>query len=158
VKPVWQQTLEANFMQLKALVLDDSGVMRTMLMNALTHLNFAEFEFTEAEDGVIGLEKFNADSFDIIFADWNMPNMSGIDFAHKVRGTRKGSETPIIMVTSEKTLGKLEEALNSAKVNAYISKPFTGDYLGRKLAPIIFSLGEKSPKPRGGFFGKLIGG
>jgi two-component system, chemotaxis family, chemotaxis protein CheY len=148
-------------MTLKALVLDDSGVMRTMLMNALTHLNYAEFEFTEAEDGVIGLNKFNADDFDIIFADWNMPNMTGIDFAHKVRATKKGSTIPIIMVTSEKTVGKLEEALNSAKVNAYISKPFTGDYLGRKLAPVLFSMGEKAkgaPKPRGGFFGKLIGG
>jgi two-component system chemotaxis response regulator CheY len=131
-----------------------------MLMNALTHLNFAEFTFTEAEDGVIGLQKFNAGEFDILFADWNMPNMTGIEFAHKVRATKKGAEVPIIMVTSEKTMGKLEEALEKAKVNAYISKPFTGDYLGRKLAPIIFGLADKEPKakPKTGFFGKLIGG
>lgn len=147
-------------MQLNALVLDDSGVMRTMLMNALTHLNFAEFTFTEAEDGVIGLQKFNAGEFDILFADWNMPNMTGIEFAHKVRATKNGAKIPIIMVTSEKTMGKLEEALEKAKVNAYISKPFTGDYLGRKLAPIIFGLADNQPKPKPktGFFGKLIGG
>jgi two-component system, chemotaxis family, chemotaxis protein CheY len=145
-------------MLLKALVLDDSGVMRSMLMRALANLRVAEFEFTEAEDGMDGLAKFNNDQFDIVFADWNMPNMNGIEFARKVRADRKSGQIPIVMVTSEKTVGKLDEALTAVKAAAYICKPFTVDVLARKLMPVIASIADNQNKPKGGFFGKLMGG
>ena len=44
-------------MEANALVIDDSGIMRKMVMRALTETELAEFEFTEAEDGADGLEK-----------------------------------------------------------------------------------------------------
>ena len=64
--------------QLRALVIDDSRVMRNMVMKSLTETNLAEFEFTEAGNGQEGIEMFDADTTDIIFADWNMPGMNGI--------------------------------------------------------------------------------
>lgn len=149
-------------MTLRALVLDDSSVMRSMLMRSLTSIKVADFEFTEAEDGVVGLSKFSPDNTDIIFADWNMPNMTGIDFVRKIRANKKADHIPIIMVTSEKTMGKMEIALDSARATAYICKPFTPDQLARKLAPIIAGMGSseqaEAAKPKGGFFSKLMKG
>jgi len=124
-------------MKLTALVIDDSRVMRMMVMDSLQKTNLAEFEFCEAVDGVDAMNKFNPKKTDIVFADWNMPNMSGVDFVRRVRATGKTGHIPIIMVTSEKTVGKIAEALDKAGANAFISKPFTVEYLKRKLAPVI---------------------
>ena len=142
-------------MKLRALVVDDSRVMRSMVMQQLRRSTQAEFEFTEAEDGVDALKKFHPSKIDIAFVDWNMPNMSGIEFVRRVRSMGKTEHVPIVMVTSEKTVGKLEEALDDAGANAFISKPFTNEILDRKLAPLIKDMEERASS-RGGFFSKLM--
>jgi two-component system chemotaxis response regulator CheY len=123
-------------MKVKALVVDDSGIMRKMVMKTVTEAKFGEFEFVEAEDGQVALEKMKAIDFDIAFVDWNMPNMTGVDFVREVRKVEKGSGNeaiPMVMVTSEKTMGKIQEALDEAGADGFISKPFTVEELQVKL-------------------------
>jgi two-component system chemotaxis response regulator CheY len=123
-------------MKVKALVVDDSGIMRKMVMKSVTESKLGDFEFAEAEDGMAALEKIKHQEFDIAFVDWNMPNMSGVDFVRAVRAREKetGSDAiPMVMVTSEKTMGKIEEALDHAGADGFISKPFTVEELQVKL-------------------------
>jgi two-component system chemotaxis response regulator CheY len=123
-------------MKLQALVIDDSGVMRKMVMKSLTEAKLAEFEFAEAEDGQIALDKLKTGDFDIAFVDWNMPNMTGIDFVKEARKhlRMEGEDAiPMVMVTSEKTIGKIQEALDEAGADGFISKPFTVPELQHKL-------------------------
>lgn len=142
--------------KLRALVVDDSKVMRRMVMGCLLQAELADFEFTEAENGVDALSKFDPKSIDIVFCDWNMPQMSGIDFVRKVRALGKTEHIPIVMVTSEKTMGKIEEALDDAKANAFISKPFTTGYVQRKVGPLIENMkNQPAPQSGGGFFSRL---
>jgi two-component system, chemotaxis family, chemotaxis protein CheY len=139
----------------KALVVDDSRVMRAMVMNQLSKLELAEFQFTEAEDGQDALEKCDANKFDIVFADWNMPRLSGMDF---LRGLRQAGQTiPVIMVTSEKTVAKMEEAMDDGGASAFISKPFTLEYLRGKLNPVLEALANAPapPQKKGGLFSRL---
>ena len=130
-------------MKLRALVIDDSRVMRAMVMQSLQQTHLADFEFTEAVDGADALQKFNPKKTDIVFADWNMPNMTGIEFVREVRSNGKTEHIPIIMVTSEKTVSKVEEALDQAGATMFISKPFTVDYLLKKLGPVIDDLEQR---------------
>jgi two-component system chemotaxis response regulator CheY len=128
-----------------------------MVMESLRRTYLAEFEFVEAEDGADGVAKFNPKNIDIVFVDWNMPNMTGIEFVRKIRSTHKDCAAPIVMVTSEKSVSKVEEALDLAGANAYIAKPFTVEYLQHKLSPLITELESKqNSKPSGGFFSKLM--
>jgi two-component system chemotaxis response regulator CheY len=115
---------------LRALVVDDSRVMRRMVMDSLQKTKLAEFEFIEAEDGRDALEKLKNNEFQIAFVDWNMPNMTGVDFVREVRRLDKSEDKdpiPLIMVTSEKTMGKVQEALDDAGADGFITKPFTVD-------------------------------
>ncbi len=145
-------------MKLRALIIDDSRVMRNMVMESLRRTQLAEFEFVEAEDGADGVSKFNPKNTDIVFVDWNMPKMSGIEFVRKIRREHKNAPVPIVMVTSEKAIGKVEEALDQAGANAYIAKPFTVEYMQHRLSPLFTELATKqTQKPGGGFFGKLMG-
>lgn len=149
-------------LQLKALVIDDSRVMRNMVMQNLNKAKLAEFEFVEAGDGAEGLEKFKPDEIDICFVDWNMPNMTGIEFVRKARTVPGAENTIMVMVTSEKSMGKIEEALDSAGANAYICKPFTPEDMAVKLKKLLDDLEERlmkaqQPEPSGGLFGKIFG-
>lgn len=144
-------------MELRALVVDDSRVMRNMVMESLKRTKLADFTFTEATDGADALDKFNPDLIDIIFVDWNMPNMNGIDFVRTIRENKKTDHIPICMVTSEKTPDKIREALERAGANAYISKPFTVDALQRKLSELLQGMEEKKTKKSSGFFSRLAG-
>lgn len=92
----------------------------------------ADFEYVDAKDGEDALEKFN-DEIDIMFVDWNMPNMTGVEFAKAIR--EKGYEKiPIIMVTAEKSMGKVDKALNEGGANEYITKPFTADKMHKAIS------------------------
>ncbi len=143
--------------KLNALVIDDSRIMRQMVMNSLKKTQLAEWEFVEAEDGEDALEKFDPKTIDIVFADWNMPRLSGIDFVRRVRANKKSAQTPIIMVTSEQTVGKMSDALGRAGATAYVTKPFTVPDLVRKIQKIVEEIPERDDKPQG-FFARLVNG
>lgn len=155
---------------LKALVIDDSRVMRNMVMKSLEQTGLAQFEFFEAGNGSEAMDKLDAEKIDIIFVDWNMPGMNGIEFARHVRQTHWISHIPVIMITSESGEGKQQNAYDQARITCYITKPFTVDDMKRKVAPVIQKL-ESTAKPAaapstpaqatakpqgGGFFTKLM--
>ena len=122
-------------MQLNALVVDDSGIMRKLVMRSLTEANLAEFTFTEAKDGVDALNLYDKEKTDILFVDWNMPNMSGIDFAKKVREIQT-RDIPIVMITTEGS----DEVVTEARVsgaNGYLKKPFTPEKIQAVLGPLL---------------------
>lgn len=158
----------------KALVIDDSSVMRMMVIKGLTESKLANFEFVEATDGQDALEKMKYHPIDIAFVDWNMPNMTGIEFVTKVRQEEKlngDAPLPLIMVTSERTIGKMQIALDEAGADHFISKPFTVEELVYKLKKHVDRAvqlrlqknraardsRQTTTSQSGGWFGKLFG-
>lgn len=140
-------------MQVTAMVIDDSGIMRKMVMRSLTESKLAEFFFVEAKDGLDGLNQFDSEKVGMIFVDWNMPNMNGVDFVRKIREIQI-RHVPVVMITTESTMSKVEEALDQVGVDCFVVKPFTTDTLAKKLQPLFDKLSAPQQKPSG-FFGKL---
>jgi two-component system chemotaxis response regulator CheY len=147
-------------MDLTALVIDDSRVMRSMVMQALQKARLASFTFVEAQDGADALTKFDPKTIDICFVDWNMPNMTGVEFIKKARSTGGAFEVPMVMVTSERAINKIEEALNAAGADAYICKPFTPEDMQVKLQKVVNKIQHrKEPAAQAGgtgFFSDLF--
>lgn len=140
-------------MQVHALVVDDSGIMRKLVMRAVLEAKLAEVViFHEAADGVEGLRQFEANPIDIVLADWNMPNLCGLDMVLRIRQAQT-KHTPVVMITTEGTLERVEQALNEASVDAYIIKPFTADTVRKKLEPVFEKIAAQR-KPAG-FFARL---
>ena len=142
---------------IRALVIDDSRVMRNMVMNALKQACLAPFEFTEAVDGADALAKFNPANVDMCFVDWNMPNMTGVEFVKKARSGGTAFHVPMVMVTSEQTMAKIEEALNQAGADSFICKPFTPEDMRVKLEKLVHKVlkAKAPPEKAGGFFSGL---
>lgn len=142
----------------RALVIDDSRVMRNMVMKALTAARLGTFEFVEAGDGAEALAKLDPATIDICFVDWNMPTMTGIEFVRKARARGDCFHIPMIMVTSEQSTAKIEEALTTAGADAYVCKPFTPEAFQLKLQKYINKIeAAREPQPAGGgFFSNLF--
>lgn len=114
----------------KVLVVDDSSVMRQIIKKNLKELGFTEP--IEADNGTVGLKKAAEQAVDLIISDWNMPNMTGLEFLKAVRADDKLKGTNFIMVTSEADKDKIVEAVQ-AGVNQYIVKPFSAVQLEEKI-------------------------
>jgi len=120
--------------KMRILVVDDFQTMRRIIINLLRQLGFTNV--VEAADGRLALEKVKDDSIDLIVSDWNMPNMTGLEFLKAVRASEEYKEIPFIMVTAE---GKKENVIAAvqAGVSNYIVKPFNAATLKEKLVKVI---------------------
>jgi two-component system chemotaxis response regulator CheY len=115
---------------MRFLIVDDSSTMRRIIINTLTKLGYKEFH--EAGNGREGLEKLAATPVDMIITDWNMPEMSGIDFIRAVRANSATKLLPVLMVTTNAAEDDIVAALK-AGVNNYVVKPFTPDTIREKI-------------------------
>ncbi len=117
---------------MKALIVDDSAVMRRVLTGALERVGISDV--VEACDGAEGVECAGQYELGLILMDWNMPNMTGIEAVKAIRGA--GSKVPIIMVTTEAEKTRVVEALK-AGANNYAIKPFTPETLVGKITETL---------------------
>jgi len=117
---------------MKALVVDDSVVMRKVLIGALSRAGIEDVD--QAADGVEAVAATNSTDYDLVLMDWNMPNMLGIDAVKAIRAN--GKTTPIIMVTTEAEKGRVIDALKAGADN-YIIKPFQADTIVSKIQEVL---------------------
>lgn len=126
----------------KILVIDDSGVQRKMIIQIIRKAGY-EHEVLEAADGAIAIEILAANYADIglCLCDWNMPNMSGLEFIEGVAQVPTVSNIPIVMVTTEGTEEKIAQAkAANPNLSGYVKKPFTPEHLKDAIGPIINSM------------------
>jgi two-component system chemotaxis response regulator CheY len=101
------------------LIVDDSAVIRNSLCFLLENEGF---EVQTASNGREGLAKAQAQQFDTIIADINMPKMHGYDLIKEIRKHEHYKNVPIIIITTE------EEATDKRKgfeagANLFLIKP-----------------------------------
>jgi CheY-like chemotaxis protein len=121
---VWNPT------KLGVVVVDDQPAARSMMKKMLKELNIQQvFEAANGRDALALIDSA-PEMVDIILCDWNMPNMTGLDFLRQVRSV--GLDIPFLMITGRADKESVIEA-KDAGVTAYIAKPFSQMQLEAKL-------------------------
>ena len=115
---------------MRFLIVDDSSTMRRIIINTLNKLGYKECH--EASNGREGVETLAATPVDMVITDWNMPEMSGIEFVRALRANDATKQLPVLMVTTNAAEDDIVEALK-AGVNNYVVKPFTPDTIKEKI-------------------------
>ena len=115
---------------MRALIIDDSRAMRSILGRMLRGL---DFEVVEAANGREALERLQGlGKVDIARVDWNMPEMNGYEFVRAVRAEHNYDGVLLMMVTTETEMENVVRAL-AAGANEYVMKPFTPEVILEKL-------------------------
>lgn len=122
---------------MKALVVDDSAVMRKVLIGALSRAHIVEVD--QASDGVEAVAAVRDNEYTLVLMDWDMPNMLGIDAVREIRAT--GNKVPIIMVTTEADKSCVIDAIRAGASN-YIIKPFEPTKIVAKIEEILAKTAE----------------
>jgi len=119
---------------MRFLVVDDSSTMRRIIINTLNKLGYEDV--AEAGNGREGLDRLGGEAVDVIITDWNMPEMTGIEFVRSLRGSSVTKDIPVLMVTTNAAKDDIVEALKVG-VNSYVVKPFTPDTMREKIEAVL---------------------
>ena len=119
----------------RILVIDDNAVDREVLREQLVAWGA---HVDEAEDGRDGLELLrrqpDADFYDVVILDFNMPEMDGAEVARRIRSNPSWTTLPILLLSSVMS-SQPHESL--APVNAFLSKPARRRELAESLSLLV---------------------
>lgn len=127
---------------MKAIIVDDSRAMRSMLRKILKENGFEVV--AEAENGREGLDQLQRlEWVDLMLLDWNMPVMNGYDLLCEVRKQAKWKDMRVMLVTTETEASQILRALD-AGADEYLIKPFVKEALRDKLSVMGLLEGAES--------------
>jgi two-component system chemotaxis response regulator CheY len=118
------------------LIVDDSAMMRKIVLRALSVAGLEFNSVLEAADGNEGLEVLKANKVQLIMCDINMPGMNGLDMLRAMRTQGIGAGIPVVMVTTESSAERVREAV-AAGASGYIRKPFSPEQVKLKVIPLL---------------------
>ncbi len=121
---------------LKVLVVDDSKIMRRMVVRSLQLSGLSVSEVHEADSGTEALEVLHRAWIDVVLCDVHMPKMTGVELVRKMAEDRLTADVPVVMVSSDRNQAQIEE-LERLGVRGYIIKPFQPEVLARTVERVL---------------------
>lgn len=113
-----------------AMIVDDCEFTKKYLTRCLTELGFQVDSAASSEDAISKLKDVAPP--DVILIDWVMPGMPGPELVSWLRAQNGFQKIPILMVTAQKELAHIAEALTKG-ADEYVMKPFSKESIAEKL-------------------------
>jgi two-component system chemotaxis response regulator CheY len=123
---------------IRALIIDDSSVMRKIVERSLRQAGLELGKVLEAGNGAEALIVLGKEPVDLILCDINMPVMDGLEFVKQLHTVENAKGVPVVMITTEGSEQHVVQAL-SAGARGYIRKPFTPDQVKEHVLPLVGS-------------------
>ncbi|MFZ3046445.1 MAG: response regulator [Desulfatirhabdiaceae bacterium] len=110
-------------MEMNILIVDDSKVMRQMIIKTLRISGLPLGEIHQASNGLEGLEFLNRQWVDLVILDINMPVMTGEEMMNHMQNRDECKDIPVIVISTEGSTTRIEhmEQLGAC----FIHKPFS---------------------------------
>ena len=126
---------------MRALIIDDSAVMRKVIERALRQSGLDLTEVMQASNGEEALEILRGDAssptkIGLIISDINMPVMDGLQFLEARRDQQLAVGVPVVMITTEGSEPFVLRAI-AAGAQGYICKPFTAEQVKARVMPLL---------------------
>lgn len=121
---------------LKALIVDDD-VNIALALKLIINSNFSCERVDTAVDGLEAWEKLQAEDYNLVISDWNMPRMDGNQLLKKMKEHDRTKKIAFLMVTVRKDVTSVASAVQ-AGVTDYIIKPFDKAVLLQKIEKLVF--------------------
>lgn len=122
--------------EVRALIVDDSSVMRKIVERALRQAGLDPLAVYEAGSGTEALEVLKAQKVDLIMSDINMPLMDGLEFLRQLRAQKLADGVPVVMITTESSEEHVRQAIMDG-AQGYIRKPFTAGQVKERVLPLL---------------------
>jgi len=114
----------------RILIVDDEGFMRIVLSGIVKHIGCKRV--LEARDGKAALAMLEDGGIDVVFCDWEMPGMSGVELFEKLKESDLLESLKFVMVTGNASAEDVQKAV-AMGIKEYIVKPFNELIIMKKL-------------------------
>jgi two-component system, chemotaxis family, chemotaxis protein CheY len=121
---------------IRALIVDDSSVMRKIVERSLRQAGIDLSEVFQAGNGAEALVVLQTNVVDLILCDINMPVMDGLEFVKQLAGVANAKGVPVVMITTEGSEAHVVQAI-SCGARGYIRKPFTAEQVKEHVVPVL---------------------
>ncbi len=125
------------------LVVDDSSVMRSLLISTLDGLG--DVQVTETGSGFEALRLLARKKFDLIITDINMPDINGLELVSFVKRHPVYQTIPLIIVTTERGVRDREKGI-ALGAQEYLIKPFDPKQLQALAAKYLVAGKERASR------------
>lgn len=133
---------------LRILIADDHFLIRQFVRSILQQAQISNVQTAadgnEAVDMVQNAKEAGM-PYDMVFLDWNMPTMSGLEVLSYFRSRPEYTDTAFVMLTAESEQQNIMKAIKSG-ATSYIVKPVSPSDLSRKLFEIHEWIKSKRPQ------------
>lgn len=119
----------------KILVVDDHMLSRKLLTVQLVNYGFIEENITARSNAKEALQEFENGAFDIVIADWDMPETNGLEFVQECKKIEK-NKTAYVMISAEAQSDRILYAVNHG-VTCYITKPVSQIDIDEKMVKVV---------------------
>lgn len=119
--------------QLKILVVDDLPMNRQMMLMMLKKIGFRA---DEAANGLEAITLQQENAYDVIFMDWEMPEVDGVEATRRIRKLPGNGNKPWIIALTANANSTHKEQCLAAGMNDYVSKPVSIEDIVNKLKQI----------------------
>ncbi|MCP4689705.1 MAG: response regulator [Desulfobacterales bacterium] len=129
-------------MAMNVLIVDDSSVMRSMILKTLRMSGVSLGEVHNAGNGREGLDILDSNWIDLVFLDINMPVMTGEEMIDEMRRNDLMKDTPVIVVSTEGSQTRIDQLMKHKAVK-FIHKPFTPEVIRDAVLEVTGASGSE---------------
>jgi two-component system chemotaxis response regulator CheY len=130
---------EPGMNEIRALIVDDSTVMRKIVERSLRQAGLDQLVVYEAGSGTEGLDVLKSKQVDLILSDINMPSMDGLEFLRQIKAQNLAPGVPVVMITTESSEEHVKQAI-LAGAQGYIRKPFTAEQVKERVLALLHAV------------------
>jgi two-component system sensor histidine kinase/response regulator len=134
----------AALQSLNALVVDDNAAAREILVDALRSVSRSVDAVASGAEAIAAVrQRGTADPYDVVFMDWRMPGMDGIEAARQIRQDRRISRQPAVVMVTAFGLEEVREEADKLHMDGFLVKPVTRSMIVDSLVH-IFARGDNT--------------
>lgn len=129
-------------MSYRFLIVDDSAVTRSMIRKIIGMTGLPVGAVFEAGHGAEALEVMGREWVDIVLADLNMPQMTGVELVERMSHDPVLATIPVVVVSSERREATVKR-LQELGAREYIRKPFRPEDVRAAIESVLAAGGRK---------------
>jgi two-component system, chemotaxis family, chemotaxis protein CheY len=118
------------------LLVDDSNVVKAVLMKILAGSSLTINKVFDAANGVEALKTMNANTIDLVITDINMPVMDGFELIERMHLDMMLKNIPVIVVSTEGSLTRVSY-LEEMGIRGYVRKPFVAEDILSVISEVL---------------------
>jgi len=122
-------------MAINILVVDDSSVMRAMIIKTMKMSDVSVGDIHQAANGQEGLEALDKNWIDLVLLDINMPVMNGEEMVERMKEDPEMKGIPVLVVSTEGSKSRIERL--EEKGIKFIHKPFSPEEVQEAINSIL---------------------